>query len=103
MEMTKTNRGFELGKFVDRRGSNCSIQKSSVATENCIWLGVDDANPQIMAFDAIRLGIPANQNSGWIKYEIPKEVLLSTRMHLSQEQVRDLIPILQRFVDTGDI
>mgnify|MGYP006958843775 CR=1 FL=1 len=36
-------------------------------------------------------------------YEIPKEVLLTTRMHLTQKQVKDLIPILQKFVDTGEL
>jgi hypothetical protein len=36
-------------------------------------------------------------------YPIPKEVLLSTRMHLNREQVKEIIPILQKFVDTGDL
>lgn len=27
----------------------------------------------------------------------------SPRMHLRQEQVRDLLPVLQRFADTGEL
>ena len=30
------DRGFLKGKFLDRYGAECSIQKSSLATEDCI-------------------------------------------------------------------
>ena len=100
--MAKTDRGFELGKFTDRYGTECSIQESSLATEAAIWLGVDDCMPQIMASEAINLGIPTGgQTTGWIPYPIPKEVLLTTRMHLTQEQVAKLLPSLEHFVKTG--
>lgn len=29
--------------------------------------------------------------------------MLSTRMHLNQEQVKQLLPILQHFADTGEL
>lgn len=103
MELRKTERGFEIGEFTDRYGQRCSIQKSSLATEDAIWFGLDDADPQIMASDAIRLGIPTEENCGWIKFEIPKEVLISTRMHLTQDMVKELLPILQRFAETGEL
>ena len=98
-----TGRGFHLVEFIDKYGSECSLQKSSLATEDAIWFGINDANPQLMAYDAKKLGIKTEQNSGWVKYPIPDEVLLNTRMHLTQEQVKKLIPYLQRFVDTGEI
>jgi hypothetical protein len=41
--------------------------------------------------------------TGWVDYDIPKDVLLTTRMYLDKEQVKKLIPILQKFVDTGEI
>lgn len=41
IDMDKTNRGFGRGSFIDRYGEKCSIQDSSLATEECIWLGVD--------------------------------------------------------------
>lgn len=42
LTMTFTERGFAVAEFIDRYGFACSIQKSSIATEDCIWLGVND-------------------------------------------------------------
>ena len=92
MEIRQTNRGFDLIEFKDWNEEGCSLQKSSIATEDLIWLGADDANPKIL-----------KQNEGWINYPIPSEVLFTTRMHLSQKQVGDLLPYLMRFVETGEI
>ena len=103
MDLTKTERGFEIGEFTDRYGAKCSLQKSSLATEDAIWLGVNDANPQIMASDAKKLGLTNDENVGWIKFNIPKEVLLNTRMHLTRDMVKNLIPILEKFVKTGEL
>jgi hypothetical protein len=41
--------------------------------------------------------------NGWTEFEIPKEVLLSTRMHLTQDMVKKLLPSLQKFAKTGDL
>lgn len=43
MKQSKTIRGFGLVEFTDRYGAKCSLQESSLGTEACIWLGVDDA------------------------------------------------------------
>lgn len=102
-ELEKTERGFSLGKFEDQYGNKCSIQKSSVATKDCIWLGVDDVNPQIMAVNARKHGIKTHETTGWVPYPIPEEVLLSSRMHLSREDVKKLLPLLQRFAKTGSL
>jgi len=100
----KTNRGFYKMTFVDRYGDECSLQKSSIASEECIWLGLEEVKPKILAKDAIRLGLPhCGEDTGWVNYEVPKEVLMSSRMHLTQEMVSALIVVLQRFVDTGEI
>lgn len=102
--MAKTERGFEIAKFEDRYGAKCSLQKSSLATEDAIWFGVDDAQPKVMASDAIRLGLPTSgQVNGWVPYTIPNEVLLTTRMHLTQEQVLHLLPSLIHFAKTGEL
>ena len=42
---------------------------------------------------------PIGQN-GFMPFPIPEEVILNTRMHLNREQVAQIIPYLQRFVDT---
>lgn len=103
LNSNKTERGFAHIEFIDRYGAKCSLQKSSLASEYAIWFGVDDANPKIMVSDANKLGIPTDAYNGWIDYEIPKEVLLSTRMHLTQDMVKQLLPMLQRFAQTGEL
>lgn len=103
MERTKTARGFELGKFTDLYGASCSVQASSLATEPAIWLGTNDAEPKVLHSDAKKLGVATDATCGWVDYPLPKEVLLNTRMHLNQAQVAELLPVLQRFVDTGEI
>ena len=111
LTIEKTQRGFALAKFVDRYDIKCSIQDSSIATEACLWLGVDDPQPQITARDAVAIGRedllkpvgdPERLN-GWVSYPLPAQVSLSTRMHLTVEQVKALLPVLQTFVETGSI
>ena len=93
-KIQKTFRGFDFYTFEDRRGYECSLQKSSVATEECIWLGLDDSNPLEL--------IPGK---GWIdaSAKIDKNIEFTTRMHLSQQQVKALLPQLQHFAETGDL
>lgn len=100
---SKTARGFKLKSFKDRYGVKCSIQKSSLATEDAIWLGVDDVNPLVLHSDAKMLGLNSKATCGWVGYPIPECVNLSSRMHLTKDQVADLIPVLQKFVDTGEV
>jgi hypothetical protein len=97
LKRTKTNRGFALIEFRDLYDSKCNIQKSSLATKDAIWFGIEDAEPKIMASKTPEGG------TGWVAYLIPEDVLLNTRMHLSRDQVKKLLPILQKFVETGEI
>lgn len=97
MKIEKTGRGFSIIKFIDRYGKKCSLQKSSLATEDAIWFGIDEAEPMIMASKIIDGG------TGWAKYPLPVDVEIPTRMHLTIEQVKELLPVLQKFVDTGEI
>lgn len=96
IERDTTGRGFGIGKFTDRNGEGCSIQESSLADEDCIWLGVDDANPQVF--------IPNGQPS-WrpLRIDVPPggHTQYTTRMHLTREQVAELLPLLECFVKTG--
>ena len=108
MKITKTYRGFNIGSFLDRNGQECSLQESSVCCTDeeegsYIWLGVDDANPQVLARDAHKVGVKTSEDCGWIPYPVPEEVLLHTRMHLSQRQVKELLPLLQHFAETGSL
>jgi len=103
IEESKTERGFSLIKFEDTYGSPCSIQKSSLATADAIWLGIDDPKPQILAKEAAVHGIHTDKTTGWIPYPLSSSLMLTTRMHLTREQVAKLISVLQNFVDTGEV
>ncbi len=85
MDVDKTNRGFARIEFKDLYGIECSLQKSSLATEDAIWIGCNDANPQVLV-----------RGEGWKPVTMPDEYISNTRMHLSREQVAELIPHLQR-------
>lgn len=91
MKKNKTLRGFGLIEFEDRNGHHCSLQKSSIATEDCIWLGIENANPRVLV-----------QDKGWCPVPFPEDILFTTRMHLNREQVKKLLPHLQKFVKTGE-
>lgn len=80
IEITATRPGFARGKFKDRYGADCSIQKSSLASENCVWLGCDHET----------LDPTTGERCG-------------ARMHLTQELAADLIPLLEHFVATGEL
>ena len=100
MKIGKTNRGFELIDFKDHYANGCSLQQSSLALlrqpgASAIWLGVNNANPQIMASQTPQGG------NGWVPFHVPENVLLTTRMHLNRWMVKRLIPHLQEWLDTG--
>jgi hypothetical protein len=100
MEIAKTARGFNFGSFKDINGVECSIQESSIATEVCLWLGVNDVNPQIMASDAKRLGLDVGEaKNGWCRLPVPKEVIFSNRMHLTRHQVETLVNTMQYWLE----
>lgn len=102
LEQSTTERGFSVIKFNDYYDVSCSLQESSLGETRAVWFGVNNAEPQILASQARAFGIfPPPGTTGWVPYPIPKEVLLKTRMHLSQEQVQALLPSLQHFAQTG--
>lgn len=92
LKKSKTGRGFGLIEFIDEKGVECSIQESSLATDECIWIGCDDADP--------RHFVPGAKEP-WPKVELPKDAVMNTRMHLNRKQVKALLPILKRFVEKG--
>jgi hypothetical protein len=67
-------KGISKITFLDDFKQQCSIQQSSSTLENKIWFGVDkDINGKAIV----------------------------ARMHLTQEQIREIIPYLQKFASTG--
>ena len=75
LEKSTTHRGFGLNEFIDFSNQKCSLQDSSAAEDPAIWFGID-----------------VNMRG--------EEV--SERMHLTQEQVKTLLPILTYFAETGN-
>jgi hypothetical protein len=72
-----TQRGLLRGEFEDRYGKQCNIQESSLATDEAIWLGIEAVSVDGVDYDA--------------------------RMHLTKQQVRDLLPILRYFARNGNL
>lgn len=103
-EVGETIRGFPVITFDDIYGHQCSLQISSLADKDAIWLGIDDAKPQIMASKAAEYGVKTGGiTTGWVDYPIPKDVLLSTRMHLDEEKVKALVAHLQHWLETREL
>jgi len=71
MKINKSGRGFEFIDFVDRYGTKCSLQQSSLADYekpgySAIWLGDNES-----------------------------------RMHIDRKQLEELLPHLQAWLDNG--
>lgn len=99
-----TARGFEIVEFSDSNGARCSLQASSRAEHDkpgtsAVWLGPSDADARILARNAAAFGVETTERVGWVPYPIPDDVLLTTRMHLSREQVAALIHHLQSWLE----
>lgn len=93
MKVNSTSRGFPVITFTDNYGVVCSLQISSAAAGDKIWLGVDDTSFTI--FD---------DNMGkYITTKLPENFSVNTRMHLTQDQVKDLLPHLVKFAETGEL
>ena len=106
-EMGFNARGFSRMDFTDRYGEQCSLEKSSLATEDAIWLGVNE--PKLMEF----YPAPRETDEAWfdvtqeamekVKHRPQNEMHLSGRMHLTRDMVKILLPYLYNFVNRGEL
>ncbi len=99
VEFTRTERGFACVDFQDDQGRGCSLQKSSVATEDYIWFGYDEIGlkrfePGLGWSDVV---LPSGELPGSVSY------ISNNRMHLNRQQVSDVLPYLHQFVNTGEL
>lgn len=105
MKIKKTQRGFQKVEFKDSNNLACSLQISSCAGTDRIWLGLD--NPDIQEF----YPYPRETDESWFKVEDlsplkhrpQNEIHVFSRMHLTRKQVEKLLPHLQNFVETGKL
>lgn len=104
-KVEKTDSGFEIISFKDYYDKECSIQQSSLATESCIWLGMNETKPIILCKDAQKIGMIKDVANpvGWMDYPVPKEVFIPTRMHLTKKQVKALVTHLQAWLKNDSI
>jgi hypothetical protein len=98
-KLKTTSRGFNFREFTDRSGIKCSIQKSSLADEDAIWLGADEIG--LKEFVAYR------QPNAWEDVNLEQtqshHYVANNQMHLTRQQVKKLLPILTYFVEAGDL
>lgn len=92
MKLKPTQRGFLLGEFTDLNETKCSLQKSSLATDSAIWLGVDYVDLKVLV-----------QGKGWTPVPVPEGTTQAARMHLNRAMVLELLPQLQHFAETGEL
>jgi outer membrane biogenesis lipoprotein LolB len=85
-------RGFPRFDFTDQYQQRCSLQLSSLVEPTCIWLGINNAAVQVLV-----------KGKGWQDVPLPADAMISSRMHLTQAQVRTLLPHLLEFADSGDL
>ena len=111
LKFEQTSRGFAYSKFTDKYGQECSLQKSSRMSDGpgdeCIWLGVNnnEGNFKIMAHDMVAI---EKHGRGWQDKSLKDlfhgcDVLVPDRMHLTQDMVKMLLPVLQHFAETGEL
>lgn len=92
MKLKPTRRGFLRGEFSDLYGAKCSLQKSSLATADAIWLGVNEVELKVL--------VPGQ---GWTEVPVPDGTTRGARMHLDRKLVLELLPQLQHFAETGEL
>jgi len=99
MERSTTARGFGIYTFTDNNGNESSIQESSSAIEAKIWVGCSDIG--------LKEFVAGRQPSAWEDITLDDTMdhhwVANNRMHLTQKQVEEMLPILQKFVETGEI
>lgn len=94
MRHKKTERGFSYSEFKDSYGQKCVLQKSSSAIEDKIWFGI--SNPKLTVFQD-------NKKGNYIVSDMPDNFSVNSKMHLTRDQVKNLLPYLQKFVETGEL
>jgi hypothetical protein len=82
----------------------CSLQNSSIcAEEGHVWFGVNSNSEGVVQKNGENKQYPARSRP-FTNAELEEQNLdVFGRMHLSQSQVKELLPHLIRFVEEGEL
>ena len=58
---------------------------------DAVWLGISNPEINVMV------------DGGWKAIALPEDAVVNSRMHLTQKQVRELLPLLQHFAEHGEL
>jgi hypothetical protein len=97
MKTTTGKRGFAKAEFKDSLGHDCIIQEGSVDTINegmGVWLGIP--KPEITVFTDRGM-------ANYVHIPTPENWDIGSLMYLSDKQIKQLIPMLQNFLETGKL
>lgn len=94
-----TGRGFNIVYFKDANGVLCTLQRSSIMCDEAhIWLGAKEIGLKHLAI---------GKENSWQDVSTAStdedHYTANNRMHLTQAQVRELLPVLSHFAETGEI
>jgi hypothetical protein len=111
LKMEHTSRGFAYAEFEDEYGQKCSIQKSSRMAygpgDECIWIGVENPTNEFRILPQTTAA-QKKHGFGWQLKKLgdlfPEcESMFPDRMHLTQNMVKMLLPVLEHFAKTGEL
>jgi len=100
MTLSRTSRGFSYDSFLDSKGTECSIQESSLATESAIWFGLSNYKPTLNGEpvpDPVA-PIPIDGYPGLFM-----GILINDRMHLTKIQAIQLILDFEKYLLTKEV
>lgn len=111
LKMTTTCRGFALSEFEDNNGQLCSLQRSSAfggKDGELIWLGVTNRENKFSVLGHSDEARANNGGWGWQEKSLTQmfpdsDINIPDRMHLTQKQVKMLLPALKHFAKTGEL
>lgn len=93
---------METLKFNDRYDKPFVLHGSTLATEACVWMGMPDTQPVVMATHAKQVGVQTDKKVGWVDYPVPRGVLIPTMSHLTVDQAKLVVAALQEFIEEND-
>lgn len=102
-KLKHTARGFALREFKDANGVPCNMQISSGIRDNgekLLWLGAAETGMQV--FVPHQSWTPVTDAEIAARFGA-KMCCANNRMHLTQSQVKELLPYLQKFAETGSL